>query len=92
MWATLLCGGIHRCRIGSTRRAPSAEIGALFVDEGFGTLDEETVDEVMEVLAGLRDGGRAVGIVSHVAGLRTRIPAQLKVRKTRTGSSLTVTA
>jgi exonuclease SbcC len=74
-----------------TAEAGGAEIGTLFVDEGFGTLDEETLDEVMEVLDGLRDGGRAVGIVSHVAELRTRIPAQLRVRKARTGSVLTVT-
>ena len=74
-----------------TAEAGGAEIGTLFVDEGFGTLDEDTLDEVMEVLDGLRDGGRAVGIVSHVAELRTRIPAQLRVRKARTGSALTVT-
>jgi exonuclease SbcC len=74
-----------------TAEAGGAEIGTLFVDEGFGTLDEDTLDEVMEVLDGLRDGGRAVGIVSHVAELRTRIPVQLRVRKARTGSALTVT-
>ncbi|MDN3352303.1 SMC family ATPase [Actinomadura sp. DC4] len=73
-----------------TTEAGGTEIGTLFVDEGFGTLDEDTLDEVMEVLDALRDGGRAVGIVSHVAELRTRIPAQLRVGKTRTGSSLTV--
>jgi exonuclease SbcC len=75
-----------------TMEAGGAEIGTLFVDEGFGTLDEDTLDEVMEVLDALRDGGRAVGIVSHVAELRTRIPAQLHVRKSRTGSTVTVTA
>ena len=75
-----------------TAEAGGTEIGTLFVDEGFGTLDEDTLDEVMEVLDGLRDGGRAVGIVSHVAELRTRIPAQLRVAKTRAGSPLTVTA
>ncbi|WP_329239034.1 SMC family ATPase [Actinoallomurus sp. NBC_01490] len=74
-----------------TAEAGGTEIGTLFVDEGFGTLDEDTLDEVMAVLDGLRDGGRAVGIVSHVAELRTRIPAQLRVAKTRTGSTLTVT-
>ncbi len=63
------------------------DLGTLFVDEGFGTLDEETLDEVMDVLDGLRDGGRAVGIVSHVAELRARIPAQLRVTKNRAGST-----
>ncbi|MET9338243.1 AAA family ATPase [Nonomuraea sp. NPDC003804] len=72
--------------------AGGAEIGMLFVDEGFGTLDEDTLDGVLDILDGLRDGGRAVGIVSHVGELRTRIPAQLKVTKARAGSTLSVTA
>ncbi|MGP3930092.1 AAA family ATPase [Nonomuraea sp. KM88] len=71
-----------------TAEAGGAELGILFVDEGFGTLDEDTLDSVLDILDGLRDGGRAVGIVSHVAELRSRIPAQLKVTKTRTGSTL----
>ncbi|GAA4242018.1 SMC family ATPase [Actinomadura meridiana] len=75
-----------------TAEAGGAEIGTLFVDEGFGTLDEETLDEVMDVLDGLRDGGRAVGIVSHVAELRARVPAQLRVTKQRTGSTVTIVA
>ncbi|RFS82720.1 SMC family ATPase [Actinomadura spongiicola] len=74
-----------------TAEAGGAEIGTLFVDEGFGTLDEETLDEVMDVLDGLRDGGRAVGIVSHVAELRSRIPAQLRVTKNRRGSTVEIT-
>ncbi|GGT99271.1 AAA family ATPase [Actinomadura citrea] len=73
-----------------TAEAGGTEIGTLFVDEGFGTLDEETLDEVMDVLDGLRDGGRAVGIVSHVAELRARIPAQLRVTKDRAGSTAAV--
>ena len=70
--------------------AGGARIDALFVDEGFGTLDEDTLDEVMDVLDGLREGGRVVGLVSHVAELRQRIPAQVLVRKGRTGSDLIV--
>ncbi|MGW0805428.1 AAA family ATPase [Nonomuraea sp. NPDC002799] len=71
-----------------TAEAGGAEIGTLFVDEGFGTLDEDTLDGVLDILDGLRDGGRAVGIVSHVAELRSRITVQLKVAKSRTGSTL----
>ncbi|MFG1699385.1 AAA family ATPase [Nonomuraea sp. NPDC049309] len=71
-----------------TAEAGGAELGTLFVDEGFGTLDEDTLDGVLDILDGLRDGGRAVGIVSHVSELRSRITAQLKVIKTRTGSTL----
>ncbi|MEZ0072524.1 AAA family ATPase [Planotetraspora sp. GP83] len=71
-----------------TTEAGGAEIGTLFVDEGFSTLDDETLDDVLDILDGLREGGRAVGIVSHVAELRVRIPAQLKVVKGRSGSTL----
>ncbi|HEV2254973.1 MAG TPA: SMC family ATPase [Streptosporangiaceae bacterium] len=73
-----------------TAEAGGTRIEALFVDEGFGSLDEETLDEVMTVLDGLREGGRMVGIVSHVAELKQRIPAQIRVHKTRSGSHLTV--
>ena len=74
----------------ATAEAGGARIQALFVDEGFGTLDEDTLDEVMDVLDGLREGGRVVGLVSHVAELRARIPAQVHVRKGRSGSHLVV--
>ncbi|MCG5214180.1 hypothetical protein MBA17_13035 [Streptosporangium sp. KLBMP 9127] len=73
-----------------TAEAGGAEIGTLFVDEGFGTLDEDTLDDVLDILDDLRDGGRAVGIVSHVAELRTRIPAQLSITKHRSGSTLSI--
>ena len=73
-----------------TAEAGGARIGALFVDEGFGTLDEETLDEVMDVLDGLREGGRVVGLVSHVAELRQRIPVRVEVRKNRSGSGVVV--
>ena len=68
--------------------AGGTEIDTLFVDEGFGSLDADTLDEVMDVLDQLRSGGRAVGIVSHVGDLRARVPAQVHVRKTRAGSTL----
>ncbi|MGB0120139.1 MAG: SMC family ATPase, partial [Solirubrobacterales bacterium] len=55
----------------------------LFIDEGFGTLDSETLDQVMNVIDSLREGGRAVGLVSHVEELRNRIPAQIQVSKSR---------
>jgi exonuclease SbcC len=75
-----------------TAEAAGIPIEALFVDEGFGTLDEETLEEVMAVLDTLREGGRLVGIVSHVAELRQRIPAQVHVRKGRTGSTVDLLA
>jgi exonuclease SbcC len=66
------------------------DLQTLFVDEGFGTLDDESLEQVMAVLDDLREGGRAVGVVSHVAELRTRIPSQVVVRKTERGSSVLV--
>jgi exonuclease SbcC len=60
----------------------------LFVDEGFGSLDADTLEDVMDVLDGLREGGRVVGVVSHVAELRDRITTQLEVRKGRRGSEV----
>jgi len=73
-----------------TQEAGGAMLDTLFVDEGFGSLDAETLDDVMAVLDGLRDGGRVVGVVSHVGELRDRIPTQLRVTKSRTGSALSV--
>ena len=72
--------------------AGGAFMDTLFVDEGFGSLDEATLDAVLDVLDGLREGGRAVGLVSHVDELRQRIPAQLSVRRGRSGSTLTLSA
>ncbi|MEV7778477.1 SMC family ATPase [Kitasatospora sp. NPDC088351] len=71
-----------------TDEAGGMPLDTLFIDEGFGTLDEQALEEVMDVLDGLRERDRAVGIVSHVADLRSRIPAQLLVRKGRHGSTL----
>ncbi|MGZ8764490.1 MAG: AAA family ATPase [Acidimicrobiia bacterium] len=63
----------------------------MFIDEGFGSLDDATLHDVMDVLDGLRVGGRAVGIVSHVTDLRNRVPAQVEVVKgARGGSSIRV--
>jgi exonuclease SbcC len=64
------------------------DLQTLFVDEGFGSLDEESLEQVMAVLDTLREGGRAVGIVSHVTELRTRIPHQLQVLKQQAGSRI----
>ena len=66
------------------------DLQTLFVDEGFGTLDDESLEQVMAVLDSLREGGRAVGVVSHVAELRSRIPCQITVDKTESGSTVRV--
>ena len=58
-----------------------ARLDTLFVDEGFGSLDADTLDDVMDTLDSLREGGRVVGVVSHVAEMRDRIPCRLEVVK-----------
>jgi len=73
-----------------TAEAGGADLDTLFVDEGFGSLDADTLDDVMDTLDGLRDGGRVVGVVSHVAEMQTRIPSQLRLTKGRAGSQVSV--
>ena len=73
-----------------TQEAGGADLETLFVDEGFGALDADTLDDVMGTLDTLRDGGRVVGVVSHVAELRSRIPTRLSVAKGRSGSTITL--
>ncbi|GCE36546.1 Exonuclease SbcC [Rhodococcus wratislaviensis] len=67
-------------------------LDTMFIDEGFGTLDADTLDLVMGVLDELRDGGRVVGVVSHVDEMRQRIPSRLHVIRGRTGSTVEVVA
>ncbi|MFF4536493.1 AAA family ATPase [Streptomyces aureus] len=69
-----------------TDEAGGVRLDTLFIDEGFGSLDDQTLDEVLDVLDSLRERDRSVGIVSHVGDLRRRIHAQLEVVKGRTGS------
>ena len=67
--------------------AGGVDLSTLFVDEGFGSLDQGTLAGVLDVLAGLRAGGRVVGVVSHVAELKELIPDRLEVRPRHDGSS-----
>lgn len=67
--------------------AGGIRLDTMFVDEGFGSLDEESLQQAMESLAGLADGNRLVGIISHVPELKTRIEKQIQVHKDRTGGS-----
>ncbi|MEU6575732.1 SMC family ATPase [Streptomyces sp. NPDC046805] len=71
-----------------TDEAGGVRLDTLFIDEGFGSLDEQTLDEVLDVLDSLRERDRAVGIVSHVADLRRRVHAQLEIVKGRSGSAV----
>lgn len=68
--------------------AGGVQLDALFVDEGFGSLDEETLDQAMKAIQTLaEDGGRIVGIISHVTELQNRIDRQLLVHKMKSGGS-----
>lgn len=70
-----------------TAEAGGIELSTLFVDEGFGSLDAEALDMVMDQLTALRDGGRCVGVVSHVAELKQRIAERVTVLSRRDGTS-----
>ena len=65
-------------------------IGALFVDEGFGSLDPEALDSVVDVLRSLQDGGRIVGVISHVQGVKDALPNGIAVETTSAGSIATI--
>ncbi len=69
------------------RTAGGIRLDTLFLDEGFGSLDEESLEQALRVLAGLTEGDRLVGIISHVGTLKDRIDRQVVVRKSRTGGS-----
>ncbi|WP_277212651.1 AAA family ATPase [Isoptericola croceus] len=70
-----------------TAEAGGVELGTLFVDEGFGTLDPETLDAVLGELGKLRAGGRVVGVVSHVEALKQSIAERIEVRQLPSGAS-----
>ena len=72
------------------QEAGGVDIETLFVDEGFGSLDEQALEQVMDALEGLRNGGRVVGLVSHVAEMKQRITSQVQVVKGRHGSTVRI--
>ncbi len=71
-------------------RSGGIRLEAMFIDEGFGTLDENALHQAMELLTRLADGKRLIGVISHVPELKERIERQIVVKKRLTGSELTV--
>jgi exonuclease SbcC len=69
-------------------RSGGVRMDALFIDEGFGSLDAETLDMALDTLTALQSGGRLVGVISHVSELKERIPVRLEIVKTAHGSRI----
>jgi DNA repair protein SbcC/Rad50 len=70
-------------------RAGKIEMDSLFLDEGFGTLDDEALNRAISILDDIREN-RMVGVISHVSELKKRIPCQVKVEKTNQGSRISM--
>ena len=70
--------------------AGGIKLDTMFVDEGFGSLDEETLEQAMKALYGLAEENRSIGIISHVAELRREIDSQIVVTKEKTGSHVEI--
>ena len=75
--------------LGALASNGAAQLEAIFIDEGFGTLDEDTLDTVATTLKTLAtSAGRMVGVITHVPGLAARVPVQFAVRRDGRGSSI----
>lgn len=70
--------------------AGGIKIDAMFIDEGFGSLDEESLEQALNVLESQSSGGRSIGIISHVEALRDRIPRKILVHKQNGESTIDV--
>jgi exonuclease SbcC len=71
------------------QKAGGIELDSMFVDEGFGTLDPESLDNAIRILSNLSNNGhRLVGIISHVEALQSSIPLQIVVNKGKEGSTI----
>ncbi|MDR0391046.1 MAG: hypothetical protein LBH59_03995, partial [Planctomycetaceae bacterium] len=71
----------------SSMVSEQVRVDSLFLDEGFGTLDEQTLDTVLSVFDGLRQAGKQIGIISHVPMIRQRITSQIRVLPSGNGRS-----
>ena len=72
--------------------AGGVQIDTMFIDEGFGTLDSESLDQAISALAALTTGDRLVGIISHVPELKEKIDKKITIRKSVTGSTAVLTS
>jgi exonuclease SbcC len=74
------------------RHAGGMELSALFIDEGFGGLDADTLDTAMDVLLKLHNTGRTVGVITHVEAMQQQLPVGIRINKTPSGSTIDVLA
>jgi exonuclease SbcC len=72
--------------------AGGIRLDALFIDEGFGTLDQESLDEAIRVLIDLQASGRMIGIISHVTELKEQMALRIEVNGSKMGSSISTIA
>jgi len=72
----------------SQMASKNVRVDSLFLDEGFGTLDEEALDSALETLAGLQQDGKLIGVISHVQALKDRISTQIQVESLTGGRSI----
>jgi exonuclease SbcC len=74
------------------QNAGGIHLDAMFIDEGFGSLDSEVLDLAIRTLSDMTGDSRVIGVISHVAELRDRIDKQIRVSKTSGGSKVTMCA
>ena len=63
------------------------QVDSLFLDEGFGTLDEDALETALSVLSTLKDDGKLIGVISHIPALKERIPLQIQIQSSSLGRS-----
>ena len=71
----------------SQMASKNVRIDSLFLDEGFGTLDEETLETALNTLASMQQDGKLIGVISHISQLKDRINTKISVEKSSNGRS-----
>ncbi len=72
----------------SSMASRKVRVDSLFLDEGFGTLDEDALETSLETLSGLQQGGKLIGVISHVPALKERIGTQISINPASGGRSM----